>query len=91
VHEVRLAEAKNATQACVDEAGDVPSNNWQTIQAEHLHLMQLRRWSAVEELYGTRYQSGSFSLFNVGSGFHCLRSFFLFSSSFQLRLECTSG
>jgi hypothetical protein len=30
---------------------------------------------AVEELYGTRYQSGSFSLINVGSGFHCLRSF----------------
>ena len=28
---------------------------------------------------GTRYQSGSFSLFNVGSGFHGLRSFsFLF-------------
>ena len=35
---------------------------------------------AVEELYGTRYQSGSFSLFNVGSGFHCLRSFFFFFS-----------
>jgi len=33
---------------------------------------------AVEELYGTRYQSGSFSLINVGSGLHCLRSFFLF-------------
>jgi len=32
----------------------------------------------VEELYGTRYQSGSFFLINVGSGFHCLRSFFLF-------------
>jgi len=31
---------------------------------------------AVEELYGTRYQSGSFSLINVGSGFHCLHSFF---------------
>ena len=30
---------------------------------------------AVEELYGTRYQSGSFSFINVGSGFHCLRSF----------------
>jgi len=33
---------------------------------------------AVEELYGTRYQSGSFSLINVGSGLHCLRSFFFF-------------
>jgi len=33
---------------------------------------------AVEELYGTRYQSGSFSLINVGSGFHCLRSFLSF-------------
>jgi hypothetical protein len=32
----------------------------------------------VEELYGTRYQSGSFSLINVGSGFHCLRSFSFF-------------
>jgi hypothetical protein len=32
-----------------------------------------------EELYGTRYQSGSFSLLNVGSGFHSLRSFFFFS------------
>ena len=35
---------------------------------------------AVEELYGTRYQSGSFSLINVGSVFHCLRSFFFFFS-----------
>jgi len=32
---------------------------------------------ALEEIYGTRYQSGSFSLINVGSGFHCLRSFSL--------------
>jgi hypothetical protein len=32
---------------------------------------------AVEELYGTWYQSGSFFLIPVGSGFHCLRSFFL--------------
>jgi hypothetical protein len=37
---------------------------------------------AVEELYNTRYQSGSFSLINVGSGFHCLRTFF-FSFSFM--------
>jgi len=29
---------------------------------------------AVEELYGAWYQSGSFSLINVGSGFHSLRS-----------------
>jgi len=36
--------------------------------------------STVEELYCTWYQSGFFSLINVGSGFHCLRSFsFLFS------------
>ena len=32
----------------------------------------------MEELYGTRYQIGSFSLINVGSGFHCLRRFFCF-------------
>ena len=33
----------------------------------------------VEKLHGTQYQSGSFSLNNVRSGFHCLRSFvFLF-------------
>jgi len=31
---------------------------------------------AMEELYGTRYRSNYFSLINVGSGFHCLRSFF---------------
>ena len=40
---------------------------------------------AVEELYCTRYQSGSFSLINVGSGFYCLRSFsfsFFFSRGF---------
>jgi len=37
-------------------------------------------FEAVEELYGTRYQSGSFSLINVGSGFHCLRSFSFFFS-----------
>jgi len=36
---------------------------------------------AVEELYGTRYQSGSFSLINVGSsGFHCCVIFVLFFS-----------
>jgi len=29
----------------------------------------------VEELYGSQCQRGYFSLFNVGSGFHCLRSF----------------
>ena len=34
----------------------------------------------MEELYGARYQSGSFSLFDVGSGFHCLRSLFYFFS-----------
>ena len=33
----------------------------------------------VEELDGTRYQSGSFSLINVGSGFQSLRSFSFFS------------
>jgi hypothetical protein len=43
-------------------------------------------FTAVEELYGTRYQSGSFSLINVGSGFHCLRSFsFLLYSSRRRR------
>jgi len=42
---------------------------------------------AVEELYGTLYQSGSFSLIIVGSGFNCLRSFlffFLFSGAKSL-------
>jgi len=34
----------------------------------------------VEGFYGTRYQSGSFSLINVGSDFHCLRSIFLIQS-----------
>jgi len=38
---------------------------------------------AVEELYGTRYQSGSFSLITVWSGLHCLRRFSL-SFSFLL-------
>jgi len=33
----------------------------------------------VEELYGTRYQSGSFTLTNVGSGFHCLHFYLTFS------------
>ena len=36
---------------------------------------------AVEELYGTRYQSDSFSLINVGSSSHCLRCIFSFSCS----------
>jgi len=39
---------------------------------------------AVEELYGTRYQNGSFFLINVGSGFHCLRSFSLNFSCLSL-------
>ena len=38
-----------------------------------------------EELYGTRYQSGSFSLIYVGSGFQCLRSFFFFFFFFWSR------
>jgi hypothetical protein len=37
----------------------------------------------VEEFHGTRYQSGSNSLINVGSGYHCLRSV---SFSFLLQL-----
>jgi len=46
---------------------------------------------AVEELYGTRYQSGSFSLINVGSGFHCLRSFsFLTQPAWCVRINLTS-
>ena len=39
----------------------------------------------MKELYGTRYQSCSFSLINVGSGFHCLRSFPFSSSSNETR------
>ena len=39
----------------------------------------------VEELYGTRYQSGSFSLINVGSGLLCPRSF---STSFRYVCVC---
>jgi hypothetical protein len=31
---------------------------------------------AVEDIHSTRYQSGSFSVINVVSGFHCLRNFF---------------
>ena len=48
----------------------------------------------VEEYYGTRYQSGSFSLINVGSGFYCLRSFFPFLFQFfvvlvpKIRTSC---
>jgi len=42
---------------------------------------------AVEELYGTRYRSGSFSLIYVGSGFHCMRSFFLFFFFFFMNLS----
>jgi len=43
---------------------------------------------AAEELYGTRYQSGSFSLIYVGTGFHCLcsyLSFFLFRGAPESR------
>jgi hypothetical protein len=32
----------------------------------------------VEEFNGTQYQSGSFSLIDVGCGFCCLNSFFIF-------------
>jgi hypothetical protein len=38
---------------------------------------------AVEELYGTRYQSGSFSLINVRSGSNCLRNFVCFIIAFD--------
>jgi len=48
---------------------------------------------AVEELYGTRYQSGSFSWFIVGSGFYCLRSFFPFFHTYFLTVwrGCSSS
>ena len=38
----------------------------------------LRSIWPIPEFYGTRFQSGSFSLINVGSGLHCLRSYSLF-------------
>ena len=48
-----------------------------------MNMFRTRRmlfyFAAVEELYGTWYQSASFSLINVGSGFYCLRSFFFLS------------
>ena len=44
---------------------------------------------AVEELYGTRYQSGSFSLIYVGSGFYCLRSFFFLHTSTRDNIHMT--
>ena len=46
---------------------------------------------AVEELYGTRYQCGSFSLINVGSGFDCLRSSFYFLLSFSSTMGSCLG
>jgi len=46
---------------------------------------------AVEELYGTRYQSGSFFLTNVGSGFHYLRSFCSCICQQQIELTCRAG
>ena len=47
----------------------------------------------VEVLYGTRYQSGSVSLINVGNGFHCLRSFFFLFSflTYMLMHYCKSN
>jgi len=58
-------------------------------QAKHATLLipiDFPFFFAVEELYGiygTWYQSGSFSLIKVGSGVHCLCSFsFLFFSCF---------
>jgi len=55
-------------------------------RAEKLHVHPINQAAElvrtdVEEFYGTRYRSGSFSLFNVGSGFHCLCSFFLYLSA----------
>jgi hypothetical protein len=45
----------------------------------HWFFLSFLWW--LEELYGTWYQSGPFSLINVGSGFHSLRNFsFLFFS-----------
>jgi len=52
----------------------------------HWFFFSFSRWSSFS--YGTRYQSGSFSLNNVGSGIHCLRSFsFLFCSIEKKRKE----
>jgi hypothetical protein len=52
-------------------------------QAKPATLLIFLSYFTVKELYGTWYQSGSFSLIYVGSGFHCLRNFsftFLFKS-----------
>jgi len=57
-------------------------------QAKPATLLIFLSYFKVEELYGTRYQSGSFSLINVGSGFHCPRIFlFLFPFLF-IRDHC---
>jgi len=42
----------------------------------------------VEEYYGTRYQSGSFSLINVGSGFPLPAKCCAFYNAALLRLCC---
>ena len=41
----------------------------------------------MKDFYRTRYQSGSFCLINVGSGFHCLRSFFIYLFLFRYKKE----
>jgi hypothetical protein len=48
---------------------------------QRLMLRTTKTAPEVEELYGTRYQSGSFPLINVGSGFYCLRSSFFLNST----------
>ena len=45
----------------------------------------------VKGFYGTRYQSGSFSLNNVGSDFHCLHRFPLPASFFHSPFKDSSS
>jgi len=54
------------------------NSHQETVSGQACNPPDISLFPLVEEFYGTRYQSGSFSLIIVGSDFHCLRSFLSF-------------
>ena len=80
VHSVNFAaKLVHTRRALYSTVINFHQNRFQAKPATLLIPIDFPSLFAVEELYCTRYQSGSFSLINVGSGFHCLRGFsFLF-------------
>jgi len=87
VHSVNFAAKLVHTRRALSST--VIDSHQEPVSGQACNLLDPSFPFQVEGLYGTRYQSGSSSLINVGSGFHCLRSFFF--SFFSQPHVCERG